>query len=48
MLAYRTRELDINYNMGDAVLGTTVTKKDLWKFQSSAVLQLQRVIKFLS
>ena len=29
MLAYRTRELDINYNMGDTVLRTTVTKKDL-------------------
>ena len=40
--------LDINYDMGDTVLGTTVTEKGLWKFQSSVVLQLQRVIKFLS
>ena len=29
MPAYRTRELDINYNKGDTVLGTTVKEKDL-------------------
>ena len=43
--------LDINNNMGDTVLGTTVKEKDLgitvsadMKFQSSVVLQIQRVI----
>ena len=45
--------LDVNYKMGDTVLGTTV-KKDLrvtisadMKVSISVVLQLQRVIKFL-
>ena len=33
--------MDINYNMGDTVLGTTVKEKN------SVVLQFQRVIKFL-
>ena len=33
--------LDINYNVGDTVLGTTVKEK------SSVVLQLQRINKFL-
>ena len=46
--------LNVNYKMGDTVLGTTVKEKDSgvtisadMKFQSSVVLQLQRVIKFL-
>ena len=40
-------DLDVSYKMGDTVLGTTVKEKDFGKFQSSVVLQLQRVIKFL-
>ena len=50
------KNLDISYNMGDTVLGTTVKEKDLGttisvdmkvSVQSSVVLQLQRVIRFL-
>ena len=37
--------LDVKYKMGDTVLSNTVKEKE--KFQSSEVLQLQRVIKFL-
>ena len=37
-------KLDVNYKMGDTVLGTTVKEKD---FQSSVALHLQRVIKLL-
>ena len=37
-------KLDVNYKMGDTVLGTTVKEKD---FQSNVALHLQRVIKFL-
>ena len=46
--------LSVNYKMGDTVLGTTVKKglrsynKRIKVFQSSVILQLQRVIKFLS
>ena len=29
MPTFRTRELDINYNMGYTVLGTTVKENDL-------------------
>ena len=43
------------YIVGDTVLGTTVTEKDLrvtisadMKFQNSVVLHLQRVIKLLA
>ena len=50
------RNLDISYNIGDTVLGTTVKEKELGmtisvdmkvSVQSSVVLQLQRVITFL-
>ena len=37
-------KLDVNYKMGDTVLGNTVKEKD---FQSSVALHLQRVIKLL-
>ena len=51
----RHGNLDVKYKMGDIVLGTTVKEKDLGvtisadilKFQSSVVLQFQRVMKFL-
>ena len=46
--------LDITYNMGDTVVGTTIKERDLGiqyvlilKFQNTVVLQLQTVIKFL-
>ena len=46
--------LDINYKMGNVVVGTTVKEKDLgitasadMKEKKRVVLQLQRVIKFL-
>ena len=39
--------LNVNYKMGDTVLGTTVKEKDLVVIISAVVLQLQRVIKFL-
>ena len=41
--------LNVNYKMGDTVLGTTVKEKDLGVTISAdmKVLQLQRVIKFL-
>ena len=45
------RNLDIHYNMGDTVLGTTIKEKDLgitksadMKVSNSVVLLLQRVI----
>ena len=45
------RNLNIKYNMGDTVLGTTVKEKDLGITISadmdSVGLQLQRVIKFI-
>ena len=48
------RNLNVNYKMGDTVLGTTVKEKDLgvtisadMKVSEHVVLQLQRVIKFL-
>ena len=50
MLTYRTRELGINYIMGDAVLCTTVKENDLGITISADVKvseQLQRVIQFL-
>ena len=44
------RNLNVNYRMGDTVLGTTVKEKDLgvtisadMKVSDSVVLQLQRV-----
>ena len=49
------RNLNVNYKMGDTVLGTTVKEKDLgvtisadMKVSEQLVLQLQRVIKFLA
>ena len=47
----RHRNLNIKYNMGDTVLGTTVKEKDLGitisADMNSVGLQLQRVIKFI-
>ena len=47
--------LDVNYKMADTVLSTTVKEHYLgltitmliWKFQSSVVLQFQRLIKVM-
>ena len=54
MPTYSTQNLDINYNMGDTVLQTTVKEKDLevtisgdMKVLEQLVLQLQGVIKLL-
>ena len=48
------RNLDVKYKMGDTVECTTIKEKDSgltisadFKFHSSMVLQLQKVIKFL-
>ena len=54
MLHTGHRTLNANHKMGATVQGTTVKEKDLgvkisadMKFQSSVVLQFQRVITFL-